>query len=98
MSETTAKNAGPVALDVALREWPDAEKLTGERDDIATAVVERLRRGERGTTTTDLTDEQLLAEPLGQTPEDSHNSAATRGTGSVSPKPSREGKPMMSSD
>lgn len=90
MSETSGNKKGPVNLDVTLREWPHAEKSTGEWEDRAQSVLDRLKRGERGATAPYASDENLLAEPLGQSAEDGHNSAASGGASSQS----REGKTM----
>lgn len=71
MSETSKK----VNLDVALREWPDVEKSATELDESAQAIVHRIQSGERGRTAATLSDENLLAAPLGQSTKDGHNSA-----------------------
>lgn len=89
MSETRGKNRVPVNLDVALREWPDTDKTTGDWDDRAKSVIDRLKRGERGASAPYVVDENLFDGPLGQSAEDGHNSASTEG----SPQ-KREGTPM----
>lgn len=71
MSETPKK----LNLDAALREWPDVEKSPVELDESAQAVVARIQAGERGSSAASLSDENLLAAPLGQSAEDGHNSA-----------------------
>lgn len=76
MSETRASGKVSVNLDAALREWPEVRKPEGDWDDRAQSVVGRLRRGERGPTSAYVTDEDLLALPLGQSSEDRHNPVA----------------------
>jgi len=80
VSETRGKSQGRVNLDAALREWPSAEKPQKDWEDRAQSVVDRLRRGERGATVAYVADAELLADPLGQTPEDGHNSAGAGGS------------------
>jgi hypothetical protein len=57
-------------LDTALREWPHVEKPSVEWDDRARSVMERLRRGERGATASYVSDDDLLADPLGPRADD----------------------------
>jgi hypothetical protein len=83
-----------VDLDAALREWPHAEKPQKDWDERAQSVVDRLLRGERGATSAYVTDEELLAEPLGQSAEDGHNSART-GKSPIHPRAKKgSGTPM----
>ena len=93
MSETRGSNKGSVNLDAALREWPDAEKPQADWDDRAQSVMDRVQRGERGASAAYVADEKLLEGPLGQTSEDSHNTAAPGGSPVTHPL-KREGTPM----
>lgn len=94
MSETRSSNQERVDLDAALRKWPQAEKPQKDWDERAQSVVDRLRRGERGATQAYVADEELLAEPLGQSAEDGHNSAGT-GESTIHPRAKKgSGTPM----
>ncbi|MDB5212574.1 MAG: alginate regulatory protein AlgP [Myxococcaceae bacterium] len=72
MSETPKK----VTLEAVLREWPDAEKSPMEWEEMALRVDERVQSGAPGATVASVTDENLLADPLGQIEGEGHNSAA----------------------
>ena len=72
MSETPKK----LNLDTALREWPDVEKSATEWEESARTVEDHVRSGRSGASVAYVSDENLLADPLGQIPEDGHNSAA----------------------
>jgi hypothetical protein len=87
VSETPKK----VNLDLALREWPEAEKSAVEWDEMARTIDERVARGDLGASVAYVTERNLLSEPLGQTPGEGHNSAAPLSAGSTSRS---EGKPM----
>jgi hypothetical protein len=72
VSETPKK----VNVEAALREWPDVEKPAKGWDEFAATVEARVRSGEPGASVAYASDENLLADPLGQINEDGHNSAA----------------------
>ncbi len=72
MSETPKK----LNVDAALREWPDVEKPATEWEEMARTVEDHVRSGRSGASVTYVSDENLLSDPLGQIPEDGHNSAA----------------------
>ena len=73
MSETPKR----VKLDAALREWPDADKSPMDWEQMAQRIDDRVRSGDAGASVAYVTDEKLLAEPLGQIEGEGHNSAAT---------------------
>jgi hypothetical protein len=75
VSETPPK----LNLDAALRAWPEAEKSPVEWDEWAASVVARARSADAEPSSASVSDENLLADPLGQTEEDGHNSAAPHG-------------------
>jgi hypothetical protein len=76
VSETTKK----LNLDTALRDWPSVEdfarKSTMDWENQARLIEERVRSGATGSSAGCAPDENLFAEPLGQTEEEGHNSAA----------------------
>jgi hypothetical protein len=95
VSETRGKTKGSVNLDDALRAWPDAEKTHGDWEHRAGSIMSRLHDGTPGANTPHVADANLLVEPLGQSAEDGHNTAATGGTGSASTHPQpHKGTPM----
>lgn len=102
MSETPKK----LNVDVALREWPDAEKPAAEWDESARRIDDRLRSGEPARSHSYVSDENLLAAPLGQLPGEGHNSAAPGSLGAQAgsrgdagaPARNIEGKPMTMQD
>src|SRR3954469_532882 len=73
VSETLKK----VKLDAALRERPEAEKPAMDWEQMAQRIEERVSAGYAGATAPYVSDEKLLAEPLGQIDGEGHNSAAT---------------------
>jgi len=75
VSETPKK----VNLDAVLREWPDVEKPATQWDEMARTVEDRVRSGGSGASVAHVSDENLLAAPLGQLPEDGHNSGLSEG-------------------
>jgi len=100
VSETPKK----LNVDVALREWPDAGKPAAEWDEMARRIDDRVRSGEPARSISYVSDENLLAAPLGQSSEEGHNSAAPAGSagahpGGLSPKAGNiEAKPMTMQD
>ena len=72
MSETPKK----LVLDAALREWPELEKSPMDWEEMARTIDERVRTGEAGASVACVSNENLLAEPLGQIEGEGHNSAA----------------------
>lgn len=81
MSETPKK----VRLDAVLREWPPVgnslEKSPMDWEEMALRIDERVRSGAPGATVGSVSDENLLADPLGQIEGEGHNSAAPVKTG-----------------
>jgi hypothetical protein len=73
VSETLKK----VKLDAALRAWPEADKPAMDWEQMAQRIEERVAAGYAGATAPYVSDEKLLAEPLGQIDGEGHNSAAT---------------------
>lgn len=91
MSETRDKDA----LTRALAAWPAAEKPQSDWDDMAAAVVDRIEAGDPGTTKSYLADEKIFAAPVGQLPEEGHNSAhASPVSTRDAKKPTPENGPM----
>lgn len=88
MSETLKK----FDLDAALREWPDVEKSEADWEDLTRRIEESVRSSVPAATVAFVSDENLLAAPLGQSPEDGHNSAA------LSSIARSEDKPMTMQD
>lgn len=72
MSETRRT----VSLDAALGAWPDTEKTQAEWEAKALDVEARVGAGDLGATASSISEEQLLAPPLGQMAEGGHNSAS----------------------
>lgn len=71
MSETPKR----VKLDAALRDWPDAEKSPMDWEQMAQRIDDRVRSGDTVASVAYISDEKLLAEPLGQIEGEGHNSA-----------------------
>lgn len=96
MSETPKK----LNVDVALRQWPDAEKPAAEWDEMARRIDDRVRSGEPARSISYVSDENLLAAPLGQISGEGHNSAAPPGSaGAQFTKAGNiEAKPMTMQD
>ena len=76
-------------LDAALSSWPDAERSESEWDEIAQKTVSRAV-AERNDS---VSNEDLLSAPLGQLPEEGHNSAGPTRAGEK-----RGDKPMTMAD
>lgn len=107
MSDTPSKRPPIDWLDAKLGDWPGVQRTDAEWDAMATAVERRLAAGERGTSLASIDDEKIFSDPFGQTPEESHNtaasSAALKSTTSAAPASSRsrgksEESMSMSSD
>ena len=64
-------------FDKLLATWPETEPKGGF-DQLATKISNRIARGDDGMTFSELSDEKIVASPIGQTPEDGHNSRAFR--------------------
>ena len=73
MSETPKK----LSLDAVLREWPELEKSPMDWEQMAQRIDGRVRSGDASASASYVSDENLLAEPLGQIEGEGHNSAAT---------------------
>lgn len=107
MSDTPSKRPPIDWLDAKLGDWPGVQRTDATWDAMATAVERRLAAGERGTSLASIDDEKIFSDPFGQTPEESHNtaasSAALKSTTSAAPASSRsrgksEESMSMSSD
>ena len=64
-------------LDEALAAWPGAVRAGDELDAAAAEVERRIAAGERGASAAYMSDEKIFASPVGQSPEESHNNAAS---------------------
>ncbi len=64
-------------FDKLLATWPQTQP-PGGFDQLATKISNRIERGDDGMTFSELSDEKIVASPIGQTPEDGHNSRAFR--------------------
>ena len=72
MSETRNK----MNLDAVLKAWPEREKSAVEWEEMARSVEARLQTAEPSASAANVSDENLFADPLGQSEEDGHNHAA----------------------
>ncbi len=93
MSETPKK----LNVDVALREWPDAEKPAAAWDEMARRIDDRVRSGTPGATAPYVSDDDLLSAPLGQISGEGHNSATLAEAAGIQPR-NVEGKTMTMPD
>ena len=91
MSETPKK----LILDAALREWPQVENSTRDWEEMARTIDERVRTGQPGASAAYVSDENLLAEPLGQIEGEGHNSAALLKTAQMPGNEASKGEPKM---
>ena len=79
MSETPKK----LSLDAVLREWPsvdDSQKPAMDWEQMAQRIDERVGAGDAGASVAYVSNENLLADPLGQIEGEGHNSAASVNT------------------
>lgn len=94
MSETPKK----LNLDALLREWPAVEDSPGKTEmdweKQAQAIDERVRSGAPGSSGSYVSDENLLAEPLGQIEGEGHNSAAVPNRGKTAETRVSKGETM----
>jgi hypothetical protein len=107
MSDTPSKRPPIDWLDAKLGDWPGVQRTDAAWEAMASDVERRLAAGERGTSLASIDDEKIFSDPFGQTPEESHNtaasSAALKSTTSAAPASSRsrgksEESMSMSSD
>lgn len=106
MSDPSSPRTSNDWLDAALAAWPNAPRPEAELEASAEAVMARIAKGERGTSLASIDDGNIFGSPVGQTPEESHNTAASvaaNSTTSAAPASSRargksEESMSMSSD
>lgn len=63
-------------IDAALGEWPLAQRTALDWDDAADRVIARIEQGDRGSSVSRVSDEDLFAPPLAASTEEAQNSAA----------------------
>lgn len=94
MSETPKK----LNLDTALREWPSVdgshEKTPMDWENQAQKIEERLQAGATSSSAAYVSDENLLADPLGQIEGEGHNSAAPTNREKTAKSPVFKGETM----
>lgn len=81
-------------FDKLLLEWPNP-RPHGGWDQLAAKISDRIERGENGTTFSELSDEKIVASPIGQNRDRGHNSQAFRVDGDT--ESALEESPMTTS-